>query len=94
MVGITIEDCFLPVPFWMLARSRGKGGCVYPNDAVGAKEMLGELQRRVPDFDNRAVIQAIGMMAGGVVVWERPDWKAAHTTDKTAPGRRQDSARA
>ena len=80
MVGITIRDCFLPEPFWVLAGSPGKGGCFYPNDALGAKEMLCELQRRLPEFNNGAVIQAMCMMAGGVVVWERPDWKAAHAT--------------
>jgi hypothetical protein len=81
MVAITIRDCFLPGPFWILAGSPGKGGCVYPNDAVGAKSMLCELQRRLPDFDNRALIQAMGMMAGGVIVWERPDGKA-HGAEK------------
>jgi len=78
MVGITIKDCFLPEPFWILAGSPGKGGCVYSNDAVGAQEMLRELQRRLPDFNNVAVIQAMGMMAGGVVAWEKPGWRAAH----------------
>ena len=78
MVAITIQDCFLPVPFWILAGCPGKGGCIYPNDAVGAKEMLHELQTSLPDFDNRAVIQAMGMIAGGVVVWEPPDWRSRH----------------
>lgn len=82
MVGITIKDCFLPEPFWILAGTPGKGGCIYPNDAVGAKEMLHELQRRLPDLDNTKVIQAMGMMAGGVVVWERPNGKAARATEQ------------
>jgi hypothetical protein len=76
MVAITIRDCFLPVPFWMLAGSGGKG-CIYPSDAVGAGEILRELQRRLPAFDNRAVVMAMGMMTGYVVVWEKPEWKAA-----------------
>jgi hypothetical protein len=33
----------------------GKGGCIYENSAVGAKEMLREMQRRLPGFDNGAV---------------------------------------
>lgn len=73
-VGITIVDEFLPQPYWMLAGLKGKGGCVYPNDAAGAKEMLRELQIRLVDFDNGAVVRAMGMMSGGVVVWEKPEW--------------------
>lgn len=76
-VGITIVDEFLPQPYWMLAGSKGKGGCVYPNDASGAKEMLRELQSRLADFDNVAVVRAMGMMSGGVVVWEKPEWKSS-----------------
>jgi len=76
MVAITIRDGFLPMPFFMLAGS-GCKGCFYPMEAVGAREMLHELQIRLPDFDNRAVIMAMGMMSGHVIVWEEPEWKAA-----------------
>jgi hypothetical protein len=75
MVAITIEDCFLPEPFWILFGRPGKGGCLYPNQAVGAGAMLGELQTRLPGFDNLAVAKAMGMMAGGVQVWKHPEWK-------------------
>ena len=76
VVAITIEDEYLPFPYWILFGSLGKGGCLYPNDAVGAREMLHELQTRLPGFDNGAVIKAMGMMSGGVHVWKHPDWKS------------------
>lgn len=72
-VAITIEDAFLPQPYWMLVGDPGKGGCVYPSDAVGANEMLAELQKRLPGFDNQAVVMAMGMMSGGIQVWKRAD---------------------
>ena len=76
VVAITIEDEYLPFPYWILFGRHGKGGCLYPNDAVGAREMLHALQARLPGFDNGAVIKAMGMMSGGVYVWKHPDWKS------------------
>jgi len=77
VVGITIVDSFLPEPYWTLAGMPGTGGCIYANSAAGAKELLRALQERLPGFDNVALIQAMGMMSGGVRIWERADWKAA-----------------
>jgi hypothetical protein len=75
VVAIRIEDEYLPFPYWILFGRPGKGGCLYPNDAVGARAMLHELQARLPGFDNGAVIKAMGMMSGGVHVWKHPDWE-------------------
>lgn len=80
-VGITIVDEFLPQPYWMLAGTKGKGGCVYPSDAAGAQKMLRELQTRLVDFDDVAVVRAMGMMSGGVVVWEKPEWKSQYRSE-------------
>ena len=77
VVGITIVDTYLPEPYWTLAGMPGTGGCIYANSAIGAKELLRALQERLPGFDNVALIQAMGMMSGGVRIWERADWKAA-----------------
>jgi hypothetical protein len=69
-VGITIENAgFLDIPYWILGGR--SGGCVYPSDAVGNKQILREMQSRLPGFDNNAVIQAMGMISGGITVWER-----------------------
>ena len=67
-VGVKIDDSFLPAPWWMLFASQ-KSGCMYPSEAKGGAEMLGEMQRRLPGFDNRAVIEAMGLMDGGKLVW-------------------------
>jgi hypothetical protein len=70
-VGVRIDDDpVLPEPWWLLFGGE-KAGVHYPGSARGAREMLGELQRRLPGFDNAGVIQAMGLMSGGVVVWER-----------------------
>ena len=86
LVGISIVDTYLPEPYWTLAGMPGTGGCIYSNSAIGAKELLRALQERLPGFDNVALIQAMGMMSGGIRIWERADWKAAKatlTTDRT-----------
>ena len=70
-VGIRIDESFLPVPWWYLFGS-AQSGCIYPGEASGAREVLREMQVRLPDFDNGAVIEAVGLMAGGRVVWSAP----------------------
>jgi hypothetical protein len=70
-VGVRIDDeAFLPEPWWLLF-APGLRGIKYPSSARGASEMLHELQRRLPDFDNAALIRAMGMLSGGMVLWER-----------------------
>jgi hypothetical protein len=49
--------------------------CLYPGEAEGGMKMLTELQRRLPGFDNRAVIEAMGLLEGGSLVWSRRDHK-------------------
>ena len=70
-VGVRIDDAFLPEPWWLLFVPT-LAGIQYPSSARGASEMLHELQRRLPGFDNAELIRAMGMMSGGVVLWERP----------------------
>jgi hypothetical protein len=72
VVGVRIDESFLPAPWWILFGS-GKRGCMYPSEASGAGEMLREMQARLANFDNAAVIEAMGLMAGGRVVWSKPD---------------------
>jgi hypothetical protein len=70
-VGVHIDsEAFLPEPWWMLF-GRGSKHAHYPSDARGAREMLPELQRRLPGFDNEGVIRAMGLFDGGVVLWKR-----------------------
>ncbi|HEX6590475.1 MAG TPA: hypothetical protein VF050_00580 [Moraxellaceae bacterium] len=71
-IGIRIDEDFLPEPWWILFGS-GKSGCMYPISAIGAKETMDEIQRRFPDLDNRAFVEAMGMMEGGKMLWSKPD---------------------
>jgi hypothetical protein len=76
-VGVNIDDSPLPQPWWMLFGRLSKSAH-YPSDAQGASEMLPELQRRLAGFDNAGVIRAMGMMSGGVVLWERAPARGLH----------------
>lgn len=67
-VGVRIDESFLPAPWWLLLTSTSSG-CMYPSEAKGAAEMLREMQGRLQGFDNRAVIESMGLMEGGKVIW-------------------------
>jgi hypothetical protein len=70
-VGIRIDqEGFLPATYWVLGGTGG--GCYFPTDAEGNQAFLAALQTRLPDFDNRALIEAMGLMEGGRVLWQRP----------------------
>jgi hypothetical protein len=57
--------------FWLLRGSDGKGGCAVPQGAEGANELLVALQR-LPGFDNKAVIEAMGCTSDArFVCWNR-----------------------
>src|SRR5262245_41130130 len=68
-VLIRIDEQFLPQPWWIVRGANG--GCMYPNDARGAERALEILPARLPGFDYAAVIKAMGLNSGGVVVWTR-----------------------
>lgn len=69
-VGVRIDDeGFLPSVYWVLGG--GSGGCYFPSEAQGTDALLAALQTRLPGFDNRALIEAMGLMEGGRVVWQR-----------------------
>jgi predicted metal-dependent HD superfamily phosphohydrolase len=67
-VLIRIDDDFLPQPWWLVRGA--SGGCMYPNDARGAETAIDRLASRLPRFDYAAVINAMGLTSGGVVVWQ------------------------
>jgi hypothetical protein len=84
VVGVRIESQgFLDMPYWVLGGR--SAGCMYPNDAVGSELLLNELQVRLPGFDNQAVIQAMGMIGEGVVVWKRTESDVPDTSAPLAP---------
>ena len=70
LVGIRIDDdVLLPEPWWWLTGTFGD--CFYPNEAVGWQDAHRQMARRLSGFDHRAVIEAMSMTSGGVVVWKR-----------------------
>jgi hypothetical protein len=70
LVGIRIDgDAILPEPWWWLTGTFGE--CFYPNEAAGWQDAHRQMARRLSGFDHAAVIEAMGMASGGVVVWKR-----------------------
>ena len=70
-VGIltTDEGPVVDDVFWMLMGKDG-GGCCVPSEANGMEELLDRLQE-LPNFDNEAVIQAMGSTSNNnFVCWK------------------------
>ena len=70
-VVISIEDDFLPMPYWYIGN--GKVGIRIPNDAIGGKELLDEFTRRLPGYNcdetYRAIIEAMAAIEGDYMIW-------------------------
>lgn len=72
-VILRAEDAY-PVGnvYWLLIGAAGTG-CVVPTDAEGAGALLEEMQKRLPGFDNEAVVAGMGMLDGSQVAWRRSE---------------------
>ena len=65
----TDEGPFVDDVYWLLISRTG--GCAVPSSAKGSAELLPRLQR-LPDFDNEAVIKAMGSTSNGrFLVWRK-----------------------
>lgn len=63
---------------WVLAHRDGKQAIAVPMGSVGEQDLLRELQRRLPDFDNEAVILAMGSTVNATFrVWRQQSPPAA-----------------
>jgi hypothetical protein len=73
LVGIktTDEGPFVADVFWGLHGPDGKPQVVYPQGATGEEGLLAEMQRRLADFDNRQLIEAMGSTRNAFfVIWQ------------------------
>lgn len=59
-VRTTDEGPFLPDVFWEIHAAGDDPAIVFPGGATGENELLAELQRRLPNFDNDQMIAAMG----------------------------------
>jgi hypothetical protein len=58
--------------FWLLLTKDMSSGCLIPQGATGEKELLGEMQRRLAEFDNEMLIEAMGSTDNRrFLIWER-----------------------
>jgi hypothetical protein len=58
VIMTTDQGPYVDDVFWLLVGSNGSG-CLVPSETVGMKELLPRLQE-LPEFDNRALIEAMG----------------------------------
>jgi hypothetical protein len=72
-IRTTSEGPFSPDVFWDLHAGRDdRPAVVYPGGATGETELLEELQKRLPGFDNDALITAMSCTSHGYfIVWQR-----------------------
>lgn len=76
MVGIRTTDGgpFVEDVFWGLHGAHGAPALVYPGGADGAGELLPAMQRRLPGFDSRQVVDAMGSAGDAFfLVWKKAE---------------------
>ncbi|MBS0308386.1 MAG: hypothetical protein JSS58_05385 [Proteobacteria bacterium] len=76
MIGIrtTDEGPFRPDMFWGLHAGSENPAVVYPQGATGDGELLHALQRRLPGFDNRTLIEVMGSTENNFfLIWKRAE---------------------
>ncbi len=71
---VAIDELPVGTISWMI--HAGETVLEIPTDSTGNKKLLNALQERLPDFDNRALIEAMGMLHGFKKIWQK---SALHT---------------
>ena len=58
--------------YWLLLSKDMTCGCLIPQGATGDKELLGKMQKRLLNFDNEMLTNAMGSTSNQrFVIWER-----------------------
>jgi len=71
-IRTTDEGPWLPDVFWRLHDETGEVVLVVPNGATGEGELLEAMQARLPGFDSRALIDAMGCADNRLfVLWQK-----------------------
>ncbi|EDY80965.1 hypothetical protein VDG1235_582 [Verrucomicrobiia bacterium DG1235] len=90
LLAVTIETTdegpFLPDVFWILVGKNMESGCVFPQDSTGDSDLIEELQKRLPDFDNEQFIEAMRSTDNNrFVVWKKDNPNQTSLTTPAAP---------
>ena len=68
------EGPMLPDVFWLLLTKDMTSGCMIPQGATGEKELLDEMQGKLPGFDNEMLIKAMTSTDNQrFLIWEKKD---------------------
>jgi hypothetical protein len=71
-IRTTSEGPFLPDVFWGIHAGGDTPPIVFPQGATGEPELLQALQRKLPGFDNEALVGAMGSTADrSFLLWNR-----------------------
>lgn len=71
-IRTTDEGPWVEDVFWLLEDAAGQVRVVYPGGAHGGQELLAAMQERLPGFDDRQVLEAMGSTGNAAFrVWER-----------------------
>jgi hypothetical protein len=76
IIETTDAGSFAPDVFWvlLLLSKDEKSRSVYPGGATGETELIEEMQNRLPNFNNEAVISAAtSIMNNKFLVWKADD---------------------
>lgn len=71
-IRTTSEGPFLPDVFWGIHAGGDTPPILFPQGATGEPELLQTLQRKLPGFDNEALVRAMGSTADrSFLLWSR-----------------------
>ncbi len=72
LIETTDQGPILPDVFWLLLTKDMSSGCVIPQGAIGDKDLLEVMQKRLPGFNNEMLIKAMTSTENQrFLVWER-----------------------
>jgi uncharacterized protein with von Willebrand factor type A (vWA) domain len=71
---VAIDELYVGKISWMIHTDEKV--LEIPTNCTGNKELLNALQERLPNFDNRALIEAMGMLHGFKKIWQK---ETSHT---------------
>jgi hypothetical protein len=71
IIETTDEGPFASDAFWILLGNDEKSGCVYPGGVTGELELLEEMQKRLPNLNNEAVLlAATSVVNNKFLIWK------------------------
>ena len=72
LIKTTDQGPMLEDVFWLLLSKDMSEGCIFPQGATGEEELIAELQKKLPNFDNEMLIKAMTSVENQkFLIWEK-----------------------